>query len=497
MKIRPGFFINLFKIYQMKFQYKIVLVLLAILSVYGCKRKHDKLPNTAPDTIITPEKINLAGDDRLNSIVFLSWYGTDKDGYVSEYEISLDNQNWAKTTQNDSVFSFTLNEGSDTTDISFYVRAIDNEGFTDPTPAYLNVPLKNTPPVVSFSENGFPQDSAHIVTTFTWAASDVDGDETIVKAYLKANQGDWVEISVNETMISLVPTNVSQTGITDAYIYYGTNQVPLSTTLNGVNVGDTNTFYLKVIDFAEAESAPDTSETLFIKPKISSRLFVSGLPSGATTIYKTALSASNIDNDFLDYSSDGGKFQPRFWSPTFDLLVNNYEDIIVVSDVTIFTNAVTGRKSGLLDFMAPSLQSFSNNGGKSLVVTSFIKGQDISGITGIFPIDSLSSSVGQARLYPDSSITSILGVGYPDMGAINVLSGQSPFYLSIDAEEAYEGHFTPVQGWQGPTTVGARRKNGNNKYYQYFFSVQLYQLDQSPSDLQTLFDQILNNDFNW
>ncbi|MFT4754460.1 MAG: hypothetical protein ACI9GM_000764 [Salibacteraceae bacterium] len=481
----------------MKLLYKIIVVFVATLLIIGCKRKFDKIPNTEPETLISPESINLTGDNRLNSVVFLSWFGTDLDGYVASYEISLDNQNWVSTTANDSTFSFTLNPGSDTTDINFYVRSIDNEGFIDPSPAYLKVPLKNTPPVVFFNVNGFPQDTTNIVTTFTWDATDVDGNETITKAYLKANQGDWLEIDINEEMISLVPQDVTQTGSVSANVFYGTNQLPLSTPLNGLVVGDTNHFFLKVIDFANAESVPDTSEVVFIKPKTSDILYISALPKTPTDVYKGAISPIAANYEFIDYSIDNGINQPGFWSPTFDLLLANYDQVIMTSDESIFTNSATGRKDVFLAFAAPSVQVFSNNGGKSLVATSFNKGQDISGITGVFPIDSLSSANGQARLYPDSAIVSMQGVNYPDLSPSFIISGLSPFYISIGAEESYAAEIFKQGGWEGPATVGARRKNGNNNYYQYFFSVQLYKLDQSTTDLQNLFDQILNNDFNW
>ena len=481
----------------MKLHYKYIFLLAILATSFGCKRTLEKDQNLEPSTLISPESINLTGDDRLNSVVFLSWFGSDKDGYVKGYEISLDNQNWVYTTQNDSLFSFSLSAGSDTTDIDFYVRSIDNDGLKDPTPAYLKVPLRNTPPMVAFVEQGFPVDTVNIVTTFRWFATDVDGDETIIKAFLKANQGDWMEIDVNEKMLSIVPVTDNQTGVVNANVYYGNNSSPLNEKLKGLVLGDTNHFYVKVIDFANAESQPDTSDVLFIKHKTSNRLYVTGLPNGPTSIYHSALNANSISNEFVDYHSDGGKYQPGFWKPTFDLLLQHYDEVVLTSDATNFTNSVTGRKAVLLDFMAPSLQVFSNNGGKTLVVTSFTKGQDISGITGTFPIDSLSSSNGQARLYPDSAITSTLGTGFLDMGANVVLSGQTPFYMSIGAEETYMGHFTPVQSWSGPRTVGARRKNGANNYYQYFFSVQLHLMDKSITELETLFDQILNNDFNW
>ncbi len=467
-----------------------------LLVITSCKRTLDKLPNQSPDTIITPESINLSGDDRLNSVVFLSWYGTDGDGYVTGYDISLDNINWEFTTQNDSTFSFTLEAGSDTTDISFYVRAYDNNGLVDPTPAYLKVPLKNTPPVALFTEKGFPADSVNIVTTFRWTASDVDGNETITKAYLKANQGDWLEIDVNENLISLVPTNPSISGPTDAFVYYGSNSTPLALPLTGLVVGDTNTFYIKVVDFANAESEPDTSSTVFVKPKTSDVLFVTGLPSGPSNIYKSTLNQTISNFDEADYYLNGGKYQPGYWSPTFDHILSHYSTLIFVSDESSFTNSVNGRKDVLLEFAAPSIQYFSNNGGKSFIITSFTKGQDITGIASTLPIDSLSSAVGQARLVPDSTISSPLGSGFPSLQPTFIISGVSPFYMSTDAEEVYIGHLVKQGGWTGPSTVGARRI-ADGKIYQYFFSVQLYKLDQQLSDLQILFDQILNNDFNW
>lgn len=468
-----------------------------LITYAGCQRKLEKNPNREPDTKIAPESINLTGDNRLNSVVFLSWFGTDVDGYVASYEISLDNVTWVPTTSNDSTFNFTLQPGSDTTDIDFYVRAIDNEGYKDPSPAYLKVPLKNTPPVVFFNESGFPQDTTNIVTTFTWTATDADGDETIIKAYLKANQGDWLEIDVNEKLISLVPTNASQTGIMDAAVYYGTNELPLSTPLSGLVVGDTNKFYLKVVDFANAESEPDTSEVVFVKPKTSDVLFITGLPEPPSQVYKDALDPILTDYDYINYAFDNGKFQPGYWSPTFDLMLEHYDKLIMTTDESIFTNSVNGTKNVLLEFASPSIQIFSNNGGKSLVATSFTKGQDITSTASVFPIDSLSSANGQARLYPDSAVVSTIGTNYPDLSPSFIISGLSPFYMSLGAQEAYQAELFKQGGWEGPSTVGARRIDGNANIYQYFFSVQLYKLDKSPIELQNLFDQILNNDFNW
>ena len=54
----------------------------AVLLIAGC-RKGEIDRNGLPDTFISYEAINLSGQNRLNSSVSLTWYGTDGDGYIS------------------------------------------------------------------------------------------------------------------------------------------------------------------------------------------------------------------------------------------------------------------------------------------------------------------------------------------------------------------------------------------------------------------------------
>ncbi|TVQ81798.1 MAG: hypothetical protein EA358_00340, partial [Flavobacteriales bacterium] len=61
--------------------------------LFSCMRG-EKNENRPPSTKIFLESINRVGENRLNSNVNLSWFGTDKDGYVVGYEISFDRENW-------------------------------------------------------------------------------------------------------------------------------------------------------------------------------------------------------------------------------------------------------------------------------------------------------------------------------------------------------------------------------------------------------------------
>ena len=145
------------------------------------------MPNSAPETQISIESINLSGNNRLNSTVNLTWFGTDIDGYIQFYEIRIGDKDWFKTQTQDSIFLFDIEPNQDSTDIDFYVRAVDNEGVKDPTPAYLKVPLKNSTPEVYFEEASLPLDTTNLVITFRYMASDPDGDETLKKCFIRAN----------------------------------------------------------------------------------------------------------------------------------------------------------------------------------------------------------------------------------------------------------------------------------------------------------------------
>ena len=104
--------------------------LLFFASLSGCK-KGEQLENQPPETYTSVASINLTGEDRLNSVITLEWWGTDPDGTVEGYEVSFDQSTWSYTEDQDSTFQFSINAGSDTVDIDLWIRAIDNDGAVD------------------------------------------------------------------------------------------------------------------------------------------------------------------------------------------------------------------------------------------------------------------------------------------------------------------------------------------------------------------------------
>ncbi|MEY2923666.1 MAG: hypothetical protein RLZZ337_206 [Bacteroidota bacterium] len=471
-----------------------IWVLLLFLSFSGCK-KGDLIPNAAPDTFLSIESINLSGENRLNSTVNLTWFGTDIDGYVSHYEIKINEGEWQKTTLQDSTFLFEINPNEDSTDINFYVRAIDNENQEDPSAAYLKVPLKNSPPIVHFETATLPIDTTNLVITFRFRASDPDGDNTLKHIYLRANAGDWQEIDLNQKLVSVIPQKTEQLGAGNASLYYGLS-TNVASTINGFNNGGDNILQLKVTDIANAESKVDSTSIIYVKPQTSDLLVVSGHNDGIAATYKELISAAYGNADYVNFAGNNGLNQPRFWDPSFRLLASNYDKVFFHSNEATFTNPLTGADGKMLDFAAPIIQNLIDNRKKVMVTTAFATGVDLSTMGGVLSIDSLSSSRGQAFFTSDSFAVSN-DVAYPPLQPSSFLLATDPFYPALEAEILYNAQLTPSGGWVGPRVMAIRRKNLQNKVNLVVFTIEFHRLDKLKSNqLQTL-SKILNEAFNW
>lgn len=470
------------------------LVLSLFVFAFSCK-KGEQLPNMAPETVLSIQAINLTGENRLNSTVNLTWYGTDVDGFVQYYEYKVNDGEWTRTQTQDSTFLFRIDPDQDSTDIDFYVRAIDNEDTKDPSPAFLRVPLKNTPPVVAFEEASLPSDTTNLVITFRYTASDPDGNNTLKQAFLRANEGDWTAIDLNQKLISIMPSNTTSTGSGDANVYYGLSTTP-ALTINGFVNGGDNVIQLKVSDIANAESAVDSADSIYVKPQVGDLLVVGGHNASITAQYQTLVKTSYQNADFVNFAGNGGLNQPKFWEPTFSLLAGNYDKIFFHSDEANFSNPLTGADGKMLDFAAPVIQTLIDKNKKILVSTAFATGADLSTVGGVLSIDSFSPSRGQAFFTNDSFAIS-KDAAYPDLQPANFLLAADPFYPSIDAEVFYTAQLTPSGGWTGPSTIAIRRRNTNNNVNLVLFTVELHKLNKLQTNQNQVISKILNEAFNW
>ena len=155
--------------------------LLALAFLSGCERDPGpEFTNREPET-----GIFLEGPlDTVRYAVKLFWWGEDKDGEVIGFyyrwtcddPASLPDTNWVFTTAKSGEFILPVPNGFAVQ--SFWVKAVDNDGSEDPTPARQDFPLRNEMPSIAFNMSPLP-DTTLPAATFVWAGTDPDGDNTI------------------------------------------------------------------------------------------------------------------------------------------------------------------------------------------------------------------------------------------------------------------------------------------------------------------------------
>ncbi len=134
-----------------------------------------------------------------------SWSGTDPDGWVTEYSISIRSQRdvsapWITTTRTDTTMTFITGEDG-TAEATFYLACKDNRGAASDTVVQF-VPLRNFPPVVNFQSDFEPRvnmqreitsagQAGADTTYWNWGVSnfrlfalDLDGAATMEDSYL-------------------------------------------------------------------------------------------------------------------------------------------------------------------------------------------------------------------------------------------------------------------------------------------------------------------------
>jgi hypothetical protein len=479
---------------------KSATLLLLVGFLWSC-RKGEVSRDGLPDTQISFEAINLSGQNRLNSSVRLSWFGTDIDGFVEGYELSTDGFNWTYTQSQDSVILFEIPPGQDSADIDFFVRAIDNDGNIDPSPAFLEIPLINTPPIASLLDDRGPNDTAFIAATFFWNASDPDGDNTLADVQIKINDGDWVSIDRGQNLISFLPDTSVRNGAALSQIYYGTSTAPAPISIDGLRVNDSNRVYIRALDIAEAVSEVDTSAAFFFRPKGAGikTLWVSGHNEITTQEYKGYLDANNIDYDLLNWGANQGVSLPKYFDPTVQLIFAQYQNAFLNLPATIFRNPVSGLELPLLDYLAPVIQRFTDRGGKYFLSTLLTNTQDLSQVRSIYPInDKVLSTVpgSQSRITPDSALVPLISGNYPNLQPANVEFNVVPMLASSDAQAFYRAQLTRFRGWNGSSDlVAAIRRDNSGRISQVFFALELHKFDDLAGSVESLIGDIFDNEF--
>jgi hypothetical protein len=439
---------------------------------YACKTEFDGTlkPNLAPQTYMLTDTIQRAGELRYKTQVKVQWWGTDADGYISAYEISLNGTTWFSTTKQDSLFSLNIPVNADTFDFKFFVRAIDNMGAKDLSPASLAYPVKNSPPDIKFIFSGTrnPVRSFPAVK-YTWLATDPDGNDNIdyIELYLNDTNGGAYKLPASVSSVSLVAKNISG-GTTDCDVYTGISNIALATSIAGMKLNDTNYVYLRVADKVNAKS-PFRVTKIFIRKPSSDMLVVNAwttafTKNAAQTFYLNNINATGLSGyDVLqaaDKDANGNYYELSPDPQTQDRVFAFFKKIFWFGDNTDYSLSLA-QKSTVAFFGT-------NNGGMFMVIPINSDIDQQADYLNFTPVRSLvTPPAGTNFFFAKDSLLTPYAADWPTMRCVANLSTARPFTIPdaptslYSYDTLYKASITQVgsssNAWAGTSHVIAKR----------------------------------------
>lgn len=374
------------------------ILTICAVSVWGCDSSisGSDNENSAPDTelSIRDESLvdNLGEDARLISTVRVSWSGTDSDGFIAFYEVRAfdlaeraglgPEDRWITTTSLDTLILLPIPFGQSTAEVVFEVRATDNEGLTDPSPASTVFPIKNSPPTITISSFDVPPENTFSVFSFGWNARDPDGDANLKN----------IEVSLNDstnfsplppdtrfvTLVGQVDENTPEQAIVDARAYVGRGFDRTDVFVPGLRLDDVNTFYVRAVDVTDTTSTVEQFEWKVQRPHGDvlivndyRKTFALSLQGFHEQLLRDYL-PDDVDIDVFDISEpwlSGSTANsvlstglPSSATPTLAQTLLLFKYIYWFS-----TNVTTTAIGNNLAFAAPALNVFFENGGKMII----------------------------------------------------------------------------------------------------------------------------------
>lgn len=327
---------------------------------------------------------NLADGIRLTSTVFVSWSGADPDGFVTGFEVRFfgttepSTGDWTFTTSNDSLVLLPIPRGERIADVRFEVRAVDNDGLVDPTPARTIFPIQNSPPSIRLGRFELPPDTTFPVVSFAWDATDPEGIGNLDRIEISLNDStQYIPLDPEIDFVTLVGP-VGGSGTVDADVFTGRGFSRTSQTVPGLRLDADNTFYLRAVDQTDTTSVIERF-TWYVKPQQGEVLFVND--------YRRSTNPRMVDHhlellrdylptgqtiDMWDLSlpfttgSAGGVPRSSLLPPLADPTLN--QTLARFSYIYWLSTATTDRIStNNLPFAASSMDAFFDQGGKLMV----------------------------------------------------------------------------------------------------------------------------------
>lgn len=461
---------------MIKYLYALIFLAAGFILFNSCND-----PSTGPNSKLPPETylsvFSMPGDTLApgKTVKRISWWGDSPNGYVVGFRISFDSVNWGYTTQNDSLFIFSL-AGQDST-FKIWVASVDDKQNVDPTPASNRYPVVNSPPSMAFDQSLTLPDTIFPIATVKWIGSDPDGDNTI-KRY-------WY--SINDTL-HFKPIS-------------GTINIMTLTRDSGLVTGN-NCIYMKAQDNALAYSPivrmPQADSAYFyVKPVTSKILLIKDMPVNEMSVANPYFSQvmDTIHYDVLDIKSNGGKLIPKNINPMFVETLKLFKIVIWSANRN---GGGTPDNDPNLNLAQNSLPYYINAGGKVFWSSGFPNITTVQGsLFNFAPIDSIKTScfiplilgMDTTFLQPD--------VAYPNL-TLNtsgtVIAGTKGFYKQATAKTIYRIY--PRGNCLNDTiTIGIKSPVNNPNLI--FMLLPIYYMNGNLNNSKAFMRQVLLNEFGY
>lgn len=493
----------------------VLLFALAPFLFFGCDSSLDGNlnENIPPRTFLTVNSIDVSDESRLSSRVNISWWGDDPDGYIVGYEYAIRDTsegNWSFTTATDSIFILPITPGQETDEVLFAVRAIDNDGAVDPVGASIEFPLRNSPPVTELVPLELPPDTTFSIASFGWTVNDPDGLETIERTEIAFNDtiNGWTEIPIEaeaqESFFISIDIIDNGAAVSSADVYLGRNFRGTSIQVDGIVVNDLNTFYVRTVDTALAESEIQEHEW-YVKQQTSNILLLNDDASSNSqqnlNYHISKLAEVGLSADVINIT-DGTGLQggvvplsnafPRIINPTLNRVLAKWDHIY-------WTSSSLNRN---INYAQEILNRFFDEGGTLFYNTlSTVRSEgdpllNFLPVQRYVPINSSDGEVGfriqdnyEVRTLDDGPMLSYQGGRNPNIW---------PFFAFNEQDELYEAQLLirfvtgGARVHDGPSTIAAMNPEGNF----IFFGLPLVDFRRSgdnEDNIGALLDELLIN----
>ncbi|MBC7383483.1 MAG: hypothetical protein H7296_10925 [Bacteroidia bacterium] len=428
-----------------------------------------------PETFMVVDTLFRSGDNRLSTRVDANWWGNSSGGIIVGYEVSTDSMlSWHFTTSQDSSFLLKIPPGQDSTDAVVYVRAIDNLGQKDPTPASTLYPIKNSKPDVRFL---FSTPIANIasqnptvvfpVLKYNIFGTDPDGIGDIKEFELCINDTLTTPfiLPFNTSAFTLIAKNVN-TDSSMCSVFINSANTPLSLATGYLRLNGANIIYIRVVDKALSKSFFVATPKVWVKKVAGNTLVINAYSSNKNFVQNFYLnSLKNIGINQFDtmqatevINNNYTQLQPDFQtqSRTFAL----FKNMVWFGDDANFSLPLGQR----------STADFFNKGGSLFMAIAINSSFDpLSNFLDWTPVRNLVNPPPNAifRVNVNALVNSTKS-GWPTIKSTVIIASARPFELPANTATSgydslyYGGIIESITGnppipWIGVSTVIAKR----------------------------------------